>query len=88
MKIVCEACGQRYAISDQKVVGPGRVFKVTCRQCSHGIIVRGITEEVASVSDEWHYVVGRERKGPVDRETLARMVYDGTLDERTYLWAS
>ncbi|MDX2021636.1 MAG: GYF domain-containing protein [Deltaproteobacteria bacterium] len=39
MKIVCEACGAKYSISDDKV--RGKVFKIRCKKCSHIIVVRG-----------------------------------------------
>lgn len=39
MKIVCEACGAKYSISDDKV--RGKVFKIRCKKCSHIIVVKG-----------------------------------------------
>jgi len=38
MKIVCEACGARYALADEKVTG--KTFKVRCRKCSEVVVVR------------------------------------------------
>ena len=86
MKIVCDACGQRYAISDDRVVGAGRVFKLTCKSCGHGMIVRGISPELADVSDEWFFAQKKERSGPVTREELAELVTQGTVKPKTYLW--
>ena len=39
MKIVCESCGAKYSIADDRVTG--KVFKIRCKRCSEVIIVRG-----------------------------------------------
>src|SRR5438552_2168851 len=39
MKIICDSCGTKYSISDDKV--RGKVFKIRCKKCSHIIVVRG-----------------------------------------------
>jgi predicted Zn finger-like uncharacterized protein len=44
MKIVCDACGAKYSIADEKVAG--KVFKIRCKKCSNIIVVRGVKEEV------------------------------------------
>lgn len=38
MKIVCDNCGAKYQISDEKV--RNKVFKIRCKKCSHVIVVR------------------------------------------------
>lgn len=38
MKIVCDSCGTKYSIADEKV--KGKVFKIRCKKCSHVIVVR------------------------------------------------
>src|SRR5215471_12473397 len=38
MKIVCDSCGTKYSISDDKV--RGKAFKIRCKKCSHIIVVR------------------------------------------------
>jgi TonB family protein len=43
MKIVCDACGAKYAIADEKV--RGKVFKIRCKKCSNVIVVRGLSGE-------------------------------------------
>jgi len=43
MKIVCDACGAKYSIADEKV--RGKVFKIRCKRCSNIIVVRGNEEE-------------------------------------------
>src|SRR5262245_2978611 len=39
MKIVCDSCGAKYSIADEKV--QGRVFKIRCKKCGAAIVVRG-----------------------------------------------
>ncbi len=45
MKIVCDACGAKYSIADEKV--RGKVFKIRCKRCSNIIVVRGNEEAQA-----------------------------------------
>lgn len=45
MKIVCEQCGKKYSIDDEKV--KGKMFKIRCRNCGNVIIVRASTEPKA-----------------------------------------
>ncbi|WP_428266522.1 GYF domain-containing protein [Haliangium sp.] len=46
MKIVCDACGAKYAIADEKV--RGKVFKIRCKKCSNVIVVRGTSADDAA----------------------------------------
>tara|TARA_R110002096_G_scaffold434832_5_gene658248 strand:+ start:51645 stop:53444 length:1800 start_codon:yes stop_codon:yes gene_type:complete len=50
MKIVCDACGAKYSIADEKVAG--KVFKIRCKKCSNIIVVRGNAEEAAAAPPE------------------------------------
>ena len=45
MRIVCDNCGAKYQISDEKV--QNKVFKIRCKKCSHVIVVRGGAQEGA-----------------------------------------
>ncbi len=46
MKIVCDSCGAKYSIADEKVAG--KVFKIRCKKCQNIIVVRGnVPEEPA-----------------------------------------
>ena len=38
MRIVCDNCGAKYQIGDDKV--RNKVFKIRCKKCSHTIVVR------------------------------------------------
>ncbi len=48
MKIVCDACGAKYSIADEKVAG--KVFKIRCKKCSNIIVVRGSSGEEAAAA--------------------------------------
>ncbi len=48
MKIVCDACGAKYSIADEKVAG--KVFKIRCKKCSNIIVVRGNSGEEAAAA--------------------------------------
>ncbi|MCA9531717.1 MAG: zinc-ribbon domain-containing protein, partial [Myxococcales bacterium] len=97
MKIVCDNCGAKYAIADEKVAG--RVFKLRCKKCGEPVVVRGdqiadetgFEEEATRVYDgggdrTLYAVVDGEQRGPFNRQQLAAMFVDGTVDWDTYLW--
>jgi len=49
MKIVCDNCGAKYSIADEKIAG--KVFRIRCKKCSSPIVVRGdISSSGASAS--------------------------------------
>jgi len=50
MKIICDSCGTKYSIADEKV--RGKVFKIKCKKCSHIIVVRGASPEQQQGYDE------------------------------------
>ena len=39
MRIVCDKCGAKYEVKDEKV--RKKVFKIRCKRCSHEFVVRG-----------------------------------------------
>jgi predicted Zn finger-like uncharacterized protein len=94
MKIVCDNCGAKYSIADEKVAG--KVFKIRCKKCSEVIVVRG--DQVASDEDEatrvfdygseavWHVVVNGEQQGPYAPLQLGGLLNEGTIDWDTYVW--
>lgn len=49
MKIVCENCGAKYSIADEKV--KGKVFKIRCKKCNESIVVRGDANQAAIEPD-------------------------------------
>lgn len=102
MKIVCDSCGAKYSIADEKVAG--RVFKIRCKKCGAAIVVRG--DQSASGSGEagaasagqaaggfdyggeavWHVVVEGEQQGPFTPVQLGQMISASTIGWDAYVW--
>jgi predicted Zn finger-like uncharacterized protein len=92
MKIVCESCGAKYSIADEKVAG--KVFKIRCKKCSAVIVVKGDSpegDESTRVYDYggeaiWHVVVGGEQQGPFAPRQIGELLADGKIDWEAYVW--
>jgi predicted Zn finger-like uncharacterized protein len=90
MKIVCDSCGTKYSISDDKV--RGKVFKIRCKKCSHIIVVRGTNEAAASATPAvapeggWHLVVDGDQVGPVPEADIRARIERGEINAETYVW--
>lgn len=97
MKIVCDSCGAKYSIADEKVAG--KVFKIRCKKCSEVIIVRGdqdaatgapaAAESNAAVGESdavWHVVVQGDQQGPFTPAQIGEMLAVGTIDWEAYVW--
>lgn len=102
MKIICDTCGAKYSIADEKV--QGKVFKIRCKKCSEIIVVRGTADqagsgEVASMASQdfsradvgaasavWHVVLEGEQQGPYTAEQVGQFVAAGQLDYESYCW--
>lgn len=94
MKIVCDNCGAKYSIADEKVAG--KVFKIRCKKCSDVIVVRGdqVTaedEESTKVFDPagdavWHVVVNGEQQGPFATGQIGGLLSEGAIDSEAYVW--
>jgi len=92
MKIICDSCGTKYSISDDKV--RGKVFKIRCKKCSHIIVVRGGEgqEEAASApaaaaaDGGWHIVVEGEQVGPIPEADVRARIERGEIRPDTYIW--
>jgi predicted Zn finger-like uncharacterized protein len=89
MKIICDSCGTKYSISDDKV--RGKVFKIRCKKCSHIIVVRGgeaATEAAAQPATEggWHIVVDGEQVGPIPEGEVRERIERGEIKADTYAW--
>ncbi len=96
MKIVCDNCGAKYSIADEKVAG--KVFKIRCKKCTHVIVVRG-DQSAAGVDDGataagfdyggdaiWHVVVEGDQQGPFSPQQLGEMMTAGQIDWEAYVW--
>src|SRR5262249_4325478 len=88
MKIVCDSCGTKYSISDDKV--RGKVFKIRCKKCSHIIVVRGTNDAAAApaatADGGWHLVVDGEQVGPVPETEIRAKLERGEINADTYVW--
>ena len=95
MKIVCDSCGAKYSIADEKVAG--KVFKIRCKKCSAVIVVRG--DQVAAEEEQattnafdyggdavWHVVVDGDQQGPFAPAQIGEMLSAGTIDWEVYVW--
>ncbi len=96
MKIICDSCGAKYSIADEKV--EGKVFKIRCKKCSEVIVVEGTDDEVADQQGdyadayggtdaaEWYVVIEGERVGPVTAEEVDSYFGVGKLHAESYVW--
>jgi len=93
MKIVCESCGAKYSIADEKVAG--KVFKIRCKKCSAVIVVKGDQPvdgaEAAREFDYggdavWHVVVAGEQQGPFAPRQIGELLAEGKIDWEAYVW--
>ena len=96
MKIVCDSCGAKYSIADEKV--QGKVFKIRCKKCSNVIVVKGNSsgESAAAPSDaglgggsgaaEWYVVIDGEQVGPVTNVEIESYFMSGRIAADTYAW--
>jgi predicted Zn finger-like uncharacterized protein len=93
MKIVCESCGAKYSIADEKVAG--KVFKIRCKKCSAVIVVKGDQQaegaETAGAFDYgsdaiWHVVVSGEQQGPFAPRQIGELLAEGKIDWEAYVW--
>lgn len=97
MKIVCESCGAKYSIADEKVAG--RVFKIRCKKCGAAIVVRGDQQGAAEEAPApgaggydyggdavWHAVVDGDQQGPFSPAQLGAMISAGQIGWDAYVW--
>jgi predicted Zn finger-like uncharacterized protein len=88
MKIVCDSCGTKYSISDDKV--RGKVFKIRCKKCSHIIVVRGTNDAAAApaaaAEGGWHLVVDGEQVGPLPETDIRGKLERNEINGDTYVW--
>ncbi|MGB5812799.1 MAG: GYF domain-containing protein [Polyangiales bacterium] len=95
MKIVCDSCGAKYSIADEKVAG--KIFKIRCKKCSSVLEVRGDqtgahaldgagqSQEPATDSG-WYIVVDGEQRGPLPPIELSQLFAKGSVGLDSYVW--
>lgn len=94
MKIVCDSCGAKYSIADEKVAG--KIFKIRCKKCSSVLEVRGDQTGAHPFAEAgaqettgeatWYIVVDGEQKGPLPEVELSRLFAKGTVGLDSYVW--
>ena len=95
MKIVCDSCGAKYSIADEKVAG--KIFKIRCKKCSSVLEVRGDQtgahpfEETRPSQEQggdstWYIVVDGEQKGPLPPIELSQLFAKGSVGLDSYVW--
>ncbi len=95
MKIVCDSCGAKYSIADEKVAG--KIFKIRCKKCSSVLEVRGDQtgahpfEGAGGGPDRggeatWYIVVDGEQKGPLAPIELSQLFAKGSVGLDSYVW--
>jgi len=95
MKIVCDSCGAKYSIADEKVAG--KIFKIRCKKCSSVLEVRGDQtgahpfEETSPAQEQggdstWYIVVDGEQKGPLPPIELSQLFAKGSVGLDSYVW--
>jgi predicted Zn finger-like uncharacterized protein len=88
MKIVCDTCGTKYSVSDDKV--RGKVFKIRCKKCEEVIVVRGTDGEGGEVDPRtatcWHVVLEGQQQGPYTAAQIGELVAAGQIDPQTHCW--
>jgi len=95
MKIVCDSCGAKYSIADEKVAG--KIFKIRCKKCSSVLEVRGDQTGAHPFADSaqssdgsneatWYIVVDGEQKGPLPPIELSQLFAKGSVGLDSYVW--
>jgi predicted Zn finger-like uncharacterized protein len=95
MKIVCDSCGAKYSIADEKVAG--KIFKIRCKKCSSVLEVRGDQTgahpfgEANAPQDQggeatWYIVVDGGQKGPLGPIELSQLFAKGSVGLDSYVW--
>lgn len=100
MKIVCEKCGAKYSIADEKVAG--RAFRIRCKKCESPIVVRGdqpaaggptasaaaesAPEVATSPNAIWYVVIDGEQQGPFEISQLSEMLQSKKINNESYVW--
>ena len=96
MKIVCDSCGAKYSIADEKVAG--KIFRIRCKKCSSVLEVRGdqagahpfaetgATHDAGPSDATWYIVVDGEQKGPLPPIELSQLFAKGAVGLDSYVW--
>jgi len=90
MKIICDSCGAKYTVSDEKV--QGKTVKIKCRKCS-AVIVVSTTGEVqttgggASPGTSYTVSVTDTDQRTMTVHQIVDAYNEGIIDAETFVWA-
>jgi predicted Zn finger-like uncharacterized protein len=95
MKIVCDSCGAKYSIADEKVAG--KIFKIRCKKCASVLEVRGDqtgahpfgaanSPQDPGGEPTWYIVVDGEQRGPLRPIELSQLFAKGSVGLDSYVW--
>ena len=92
MRIVCDSCGAKYSIADEKI--SGKLFKVRCKKCDTMIMVDGTNLDGAVAvppaegepATGWYVVIDGAQTGPMSVDEVIAQVEIGAVDAGTFGW--
>lgn len=95
MKIVCDSCGAKYSIADEKVAG--KIFRIRCKKCSSVLEVRGDQtgahpfeepgrSQAPAPDGGWYVVIDGEQTGPLPPIELSQLFAKGSVGLDSYVW--
>lgn len=86
MKAVCDTCGARYRIPDEKAAG--KVLQIRCRKCGNIFKFEGKTapSRPKSPKGDWFFAIDGESFGPYTERELRTRFEAGKLGLNTHVW--
>lgn len=86
MKAVCDTCGARYRIPDEKAAG--KVLQIRCRKCGNIFKYEGASaaRQARAPKGDWFFAIDGESFGPYTQRELLRRFESGKLGLNTHVW--
>lgn len=86
MKAVCDTCGARYRIPDEKAAG--KVLQIRCRKCGNIFKFEGKTapRRAHVPKGDWFFAIDGESFGPYTERELRTRFETGKLGLSTHVW--
>lgn len=93
MKAICDTCGARYRIPEEKL--EGKILRIRCRKCDNVFTVRddeaptltGVSRpDLHTPQGDWYFAINGESFGPYTEDELQHRFESGRLDRDTHIW--
>lgn len=86
MKAVCDTCGARYRIPDEKAAG--KVLQIRCRKCGNVFKFEGSSSPspAKAPKGDWFFAIDGESFGPYTQRELRTRFETGKLGLNTHVW--